>query len=280
MPQEKNTGQPRLIVNADDLGMSVHVNDAVFGLLADGRISSATLLVNAPCFDDAVQRAREFPHHSFGVHLCLTEGAPLAPCEDLRPLLSADGRFAGLDRLREVRMTRKLQDAVVREWSCQIERAWAKKLPISHIDSHHHVHMQRKFLFALKAVQSKYCLDTMRGATRCWRHDGRKPRFRVRFTQALYTFLLRHYKRRAVTPDLWMSAEEFVLEMKRGQAQKHLWYEVLCHPGSEHFSGDEPYLRGAEWSEVLANVRLGTFKDLWQKEATRNSKGQTIFGQD
>ena len=34
----------QIIVNADDLGMSPEVNDAIFGLMARGRVTSASLL--------------------------------------------------------------------------------------------------------------------------------------------------------------------------------------------------------------------------------------------
>jgi len=37
-----------IIVNADDLGMSAAVNEATCDLISKGRVSSATLLANAP----------------------------------------------------------------------------------------------------------------------------------------------------------------------------------------------------------------------------------------
>ena len=42
-----------IIVNADDLGMSAAVNEATFDLMSRGRISSATLLANAPAAREA-----------------------------------------------------------------------------------------------------------------------------------------------------------------------------------------------------------------------------------
>jgi hypothetical protein len=66
-----------VIVNADDLGMSREVNDAIFELMSRGRISSATILANAPATRDAARRAQAFPRCSFGVHLNLTQFEPL-----------------------------------------------------------------------------------------------------------------------------------------------------------------------------------------------------------
>jgi len=40
--------QTLIIVNADDLGGTVAINDAIFGLMEHGLVTSATILANAP----------------------------------------------------------------------------------------------------------------------------------------------------------------------------------------------------------------------------------------
>ena len=66
----------RIIINADDLGISQEVNDAIFGLMAEGKVTSATILANGPAVEEAARRVAEFPECSFGVHLNLTEFKP------------------------------------------------------------------------------------------------------------------------------------------------------------------------------------------------------------
>src|SRR6516162_759961 len=61
-----------LIINADDLGVSESVNNETFALMQSGLITSATLIANAPAFEDAVRNSKKFPHCSFGVHLNLS----------------------------------------------------------------------------------------------------------------------------------------------------------------------------------------------------------------
>ena len=68
----------RLIVNADDLGASDVVNDAIFREIEKGRVTSSTFLANGPGVDKAAKAAKQFPHVSFGVHLNLTEYYPLS----------------------------------------------------------------------------------------------------------------------------------------------------------------------------------------------------------
>jgi len=56
------------------------------------------------------------------------------------------------------------------------------------------------------------------------------------------------------------------MRMTRGLIQPELWYEAVCHPGHEYFPNDEALLGSADWSKVLANVQLVTFRDLWKKK--------------
>src|SRR5215471_2247740 len=61
----------RIIVNADDLGISEAVNEATFRAMERGVITSATMLANGPEVVAAAKLAPRFPKCSFGVHLNL-----------------------------------------------------------------------------------------------------------------------------------------------------------------------------------------------------------------
>src|SRR6516165_8611936 len=82
-----------IIVNADDLGMSGAVNEATFDLMSRGRISSATLLANAPAAREAARCAAAFPDCSFGVHLNLTQFEPLTKGSGARLLVDDWGQM-------------------------------------------------------------------------------------------------------------------------------------------------------------------------------------------
>ena len=58
-----------VIINADDLGKSIEVNEAIFDMMARGSVTSATILANGPKLQNALTRLAHFPHCSFGVHL-------------------------------------------------------------------------------------------------------------------------------------------------------------------------------------------------------------------
>ncbi len=69
----------RLIVNADDFGLTHGVNRAIAACHQRGIVSSATLMATGACFDEAVGLAAQMPELSVGCHIVLVDGEPLLP---------------------------------------------------------------------------------------------------------------------------------------------------------------------------------------------------------
>src|SRR5437879_13348273 len=77
------TDPPRLVVNADDFGLSTGVNRGILEAHAAGVVSSVSVLVNAPGWTDALRRLRDLgpapaPGLGVGLHLNLTMGRPVS----------------------------------------------------------------------------------------------------------------------------------------------------------------------------------------------------------
>src|SRR3954467_827781 len=70
--------QPRLIVNADDFGLTEGTNRAIVDAHCSGIVTSTSLLANSYAFEHAVNLAREHPSLGVGIHLTLTEGLTVA----------------------------------------------------------------------------------------------------------------------------------------------------------------------------------------------------------
>src|ERR1700712_4849012 len=83
---------PRLILNADDFGLTPGINRAIAELHAAGALTSATLMANGPAFDDAVSTARTHPTLGIGPHSVVTDGTPVSPPETIPPLPGPDGK--------------------------------------------------------------------------------------------------------------------------------------------------------------------------------------------
>jgi predicted glycoside hydrolase/deacetylase ChbG (UPF0249 family) len=140
----------RLIVNADDFGMTPGINRAIIEGHQRGIVTSATLMANSRAFCDAIESARSLAQtqgsFSIGCHVVLLDGEPVCPPERIPSLLEKDNRGA---RFREqlngfalAALRRKLNpDEVEAEASGQMARIQQAGIAISHFDVHKHAHM-------------------------------------------------------------------------------------------------------------------------------------------
>jgi chitin disaccharide deacetylase len=131
-----------LVVNADDLGLTVGVNDGIFAAHDRGILTSASLFASAPATADALRRARTFPSLGIGVHLTLVDGAPTLPPGRVPTLLADDGRFRASWKPFIVACLRGrvALDEVERELTAQIDRIESEGIRLTHLDAHKHVH--------------------------------------------------------------------------------------------------------------------------------------------
>ena len=80
----------RLIINADDFGLTGGVNRAIAEAHSRGVVTSATLMATGAAFDDAIARAKEKPRLSVGCHVLLVDGTPASRAAALRSLVNGD----------------------------------------------------------------------------------------------------------------------------------------------------------------------------------------------
>ncbi len=132
----------RLIVNADDFGLSPAINRGIIAAHRNGIVTSASLMVNGPAFEDAVALAQENPALDIGLHLTLTELGPVASPDKVPSLVGESLRFAphAIDFARRYVRGAVAAAEVRTELDAQIRLARSRGLAISHLDSHQHVH--------------------------------------------------------------------------------------------------------------------------------------------
>jgi chitin disaccharide deacetylase len=141
----------RLIINADDFGLTAGVNRAIVEAQNGGIVTSATLMANAGAFNEATQLAGSIARRggtfSVGCHVVLLDGEPLLPANRVPSLLQPDGRNHG--RLRDsfnqfvvASFRHKLNpDEIEAEATAQMERIQRSGVEVSHFDTHKHAHM-------------------------------------------------------------------------------------------------------------------------------------------
>jgi predicted glycoside hydrolase/deacetylase ChbG (UPF0249 family) len=132
-----------LIVNADDLCWTEGVNRGIVEAFGNGIVTSTSLLANGAAFASGVAAARSAPRLGVGVHLNLSDGAPVADRETVTSLLNDEGAFAGGPESLLLRRARRglLLDEVEREWDAQIQKVRDAGIEPTHLDGHRHVHM-------------------------------------------------------------------------------------------------------------------------------------------
>ena len=129
----------RIIVNADDLGLSPSVNSAILEVFRAGNLSSATLMVDMPGTHDAVERLREHPGLAVGLHFCISEGRAITGASTLT---DAQGAFLDRSTLARRAFKGQLDGAHIHdEFKAQLERLRSFGITPTHSDSHQHVMM-------------------------------------------------------------------------------------------------------------------------------------------
>jgi hopanoid biosynthesis associated protein HpnK len=131
----------RLIINADDFGLTPGVNRAIVEGNASGVVTSATLMANAKASVAATDLAKAQPNLKTGCHVVLIDGEPLAT--NLPTLTNSSERFRSSLKQFAVAAVRKQMsaDEIQREAEAQIHKIQACGVTLTHVDSHKHTHM-------------------------------------------------------------------------------------------------------------------------------------------
>jgi predicted glycoside hydrolase/deacetylase ChbG (UPF0249 family) len=141
VPTSEQHPSIRLIVNADDFGISTRINEGIIAAHRTGIVTSTSLMAVGRAFEQAIQLCRSTPTLDIGVHLTLVAERPLLPGES--SVTGDDGRFpasAAAFLRRWLTGNIRLED-VQTEWSAQIERVLDHQIRVTHLDSHQHIHI-------------------------------------------------------------------------------------------------------------------------------------------
>ena len=134
----------RLIVNADDFGLTSGVNRAILELHRSGVLTSATMMARAAATEEAISIARSSPTLGVGCHIVLVDGEPVLPPSSLPTLTHpATGRFhPTLGKFVKALLTRPILAGEIESEACaQIQSLQARGVHLTHIDTHKHTHM-------------------------------------------------------------------------------------------------------------------------------------------
>ena len=156
----------KIIVNADDFGYDQDSTLATIDCFRAGALTSATIMPKMPATELAFRFARENPQHAFGVHLTFVRDTVESPIADSRlipALVGNDGAFRPSHQLRLMALLGRIPvEQICTEVSAQIERVLDSGIPISHVDSHGHLHKFKPFVAALAKTLPRYGISRVR----------------------------------------------------------------------------------------------------------------------
>ncbi|HTV59529.1 MAG TPA: ChbG/HpnK family deacetylase [Verrucomicrobiae bacterium] len=131
----------RLIINADDFGLSRGITDGILLAHNEGLLTSTSLMVNQSATDYAVSRLTSAPRLGCGIHLNLCQGRSVLPAKSVPSLVTPDGIFLSPSEMsRRLSTWRVSSDEVEAELRAQIQRMKSYGLTPTHADSHHRMH--------------------------------------------------------------------------------------------------------------------------------------------
>jgi len=251
----------RIIINADDLGRSAAVNDATFDLMDRRLVTSATIVATGDALEDVARRCRKYPHCSFGAHVFLDEFRPLTDLSSFENLLLPDGRFK--KDARSYAFMQIVRTALLEEWVAQVKHLRSVGIPVSHVDSHHHVHTLPIVFGMLVALQRRTDVRKVRISFNCY--DKRVPSSLLA-KKWLFNFALRRFVR---TTTHFSNFRIFYNLLKQGRLHRPLTIELMVHPGASTYMSapdsyeDELVKLTGNWQKYLPlNHRLISYNEL------------------
>jgi predicted glycoside hydrolase/deacetylase ChbG (UPF0249 family) len=237
----------RLILNADDFGLTHGVNRAIRELHQAGALTSATLMATGAAFDDAVAIAHAHPTLGVGLHVVLTDGLPVSRPASIPTLLGPDGkslRPSLLDFLQALLRGKISEIEIEREALAQLHKLQRAGIPVTHLDTHKHTHLFPQVTRPLLRIAETNSIRAIRNPfEHPWSlslgHGPHLRRLQVHLLRGLRTRFERHRQTRTAsvhTTDgtLGVSAtgslNPATLRQLLAAMPDGLW-ELVCHPG-------------------------------------------------
>jgi chitin disaccharide deacetylase len=239
----------RLIVNADDFGLTRGVNRAIVESHRDGIVTSSTLMANGQAFEDAIVHAKSTSRLSIGCHVVLVDGSPVLGGQQASTLFDQkadDGRFydgLGAFALRAV-SGRVDADEIEAEVTAQIRKLQSAGVSVSHLDTHKHTHILPQVLRALLRAARTCGVPAVRNPFGPVRFSilAKYPRLWKRYGQVTVLNRLGGRFRNSVTNAGMLTTDGTVGVVATGAMDTYLFrsivdslpegtWELVCHPG-------------------------------------------------
>lgn len=281
----------KIIINADDFGYNHTINMAIEKAILNKRISSSTIMANAPYFDEAIEIAKRNDQISYGVHLNLIEFAPLTNTIVFKKygLINEVGNFIEGKIFNILSFDNDLKQAIKEEWIAQINKVKKTGIQITHIDSHQHTHsineLQDDLLDVLNYCEITKCRTRLTTTPfkilRSKKYE--LPRYNKKTVvkgNRKISFLKKLYKHFYLAPKAnssWLSKMKKYVKSPNDILSYHFFVqdvffqkfknsnfcmELECHPGLESNEKETQLLMQGYINKAFPYIELITYREL------------------
>jgi predicted glycoside hydrolase/deacetylase ChbG (UPF0249 family) len=270
---------PRLIINADDFGLTRGVNRAIAELHQAHALTSTTLMATGPAFDDAVAVARANRALGVGCHIVLTDGVPVSSPESIPTLLGPDRktfRPSLIDFVQALLRGKIREDDIEREASAQIKKLQLAGIGLTHIDTHKHTHLFPAVLRPLLRLAEQHGIHAIRHPfEQSWSlalgHGNRIRRLQVKLLGNLKT---RFESQPQIRTDHVLTTDGTIGISATGNLYRETLHEILrsvpaegtfelcCHPGYNDSDLDRITTRLRTHRDIERNALLAEIPKL------------------
>ena len=228
----------RLIINADDLGWSPGVNRGILVAYTNGIVNSSSLIVTHPGFEEAVQLISEHHLPNIGIHFNLTEGKSVLSGHTT--LTDSRGNFhRNIHQMNDVNF-----EEVRRELTAQYGKAMDAGVTVTHMDTHHHLHMTLRFRKIFAEFSKAHGLPL-----RKVHPSSRNPLKRLSLILDMWgvDFYTDHFNADFYARNATKEVLKRIINDYKGRS-----VEIMCHPGyTDSLNGEYNDLREKELSILV-----------------------------
>ena len=257
----------KLIVNADDFGLTESVNTGIIRTFTDGILTSASIMANGESFDDAVRLSKENPLLGIGAHLVLVEESPVLSPSQVPSLISSSQKLYKnyKEFLKHLVFGNIAIVDVEKELRAQVEKILQAGIPIKHIDSHQHLHIFPPILKVVIRIANEFGVRWIRNS-----YDGVIP---GAVGQIGLAFLAKRAKRAILRSNSNTTDYFYGTGFSGALTENDLFNtfprlkdgvsELMCHPGIEDDHLTSRYGHwGSRWNrekEALLSAEVKSF---------------------
>jgi predicted glycoside hydrolase/deacetylase ChbG (UPF0249 family) len=263
--KNSEAGKGSLIVNADDFGLSSHINKGIIECVEKGAVNSVSLVANGDALDEAIDFCKSRPGLLPGIHFTLIDEKPVSDPARVPSLVDEQGFFYPDYKRFIVRyISGKINPAEVKiELSAQVEKLIAKGITLAHADSHQHLHLLKRISNIVIPLCRTFRIPRIRIV-----NEAVDPAYWKQMIPLLAMKYFSQRIKRQIRDSGITTASRFFgfntsMHVNRQIIKKALWFsekypvELMCHPGINTGEPGRYGKWGMDWDRERETIIAG-----------------------